>query len=408
MLGGIAQTTGGMADAFKPVLQGATKPRGDMADPNHLQRLAEWASSNGDAQQAAMYMSEARRVRAEMKEASAKLEAETKNKAAGAATLQYKEALESKDPTKIQKAEEALIANAAALGYDALDRMNAANSAVTRAQQEADRQEDRAAAAADKKFEQQFAGTMNTANSVEEIQKAVEAAPAEMKPAAQRAANVRLQFLEARDARNAREAENQQVVDVEVSIPTDPTVLPEALQKQYSAELAQLKKDTEAGKVNGTWEPSVRRALQKRRDKLEDKVSDAVTRNVLTRESEARTEMRAFDRRWAAVSTSLPTKQQAKEIKDELEDAGTEGEGAPEGIPFFKTPGITSEQVIAEFRRRQYESLEPLRPDGSEKPESTGTRTFTDAEEARISAAMQQNPGRTREEIIAKLYPEGS
>lgn len=64
MLGGIAQTTGGMADAFKPVLQGATKPRGDMSDPNHLRNLAQWATSNGDSAMAAQYMAEARQLTA--------------------------------------------------------------------------------------------------------------------------------------------------------------------------------------------------------------------------------------------------------------------------------------------------------------------------------------------------------
>lgn len=68
MLGQIAQTTGSMADAYKPVMQAATKPRGDMSDPAHLERLAQWASSNGDAAAASMYMSQARTARAEQKE----------------------------------------------------------------------------------------------------------------------------------------------------------------------------------------------------------------------------------------------------------------------------------------------------------------------------------------------------
>ena len=60
MLGQIAETTGSMADAYKPVMQAASKPRGDMNDPAHLQRLAQWASSNGDSAAASMYMQQAR------------------------------------------------------------------------------------------------------------------------------------------------------------------------------------------------------------------------------------------------------------------------------------------------------------------------------------------------------------
>jgi hypothetical protein len=62
MLGQIAKTTGSMADAYKPVMQAATKPRGDMNDPAHLMRLAEWARSNGDATSAASYAQQSRRL----------------------------------------------------------------------------------------------------------------------------------------------------------------------------------------------------------------------------------------------------------------------------------------------------------------------------------------------------------
>jgi hypothetical protein len=69
MLTDIGKTMGSMGDAYKPVLQAATKPRGDMNDPAHLQRLAQWATQNGDAAAASMYMSQAREAKAEQKEA---------------------------------------------------------------------------------------------------------------------------------------------------------------------------------------------------------------------------------------------------------------------------------------------------------------------------------------------------
>lgn len=62
MLGQIAQTTGSMGDAYSSVMQAATKPRGDMNDPAHLMRLAEWARSNGDQQSAASYAQQSRRL----------------------------------------------------------------------------------------------------------------------------------------------------------------------------------------------------------------------------------------------------------------------------------------------------------------------------------------------------------
>lgn len=69
MLTNIADTMGSMGDAYKPVMQAATKPRGDMNDPAHLQNLAQWATQNGDAAAASMYMSQAREAKAEQKEA---------------------------------------------------------------------------------------------------------------------------------------------------------------------------------------------------------------------------------------------------------------------------------------------------------------------------------------------------
>lgn len=68
MLNQIGTTVGGMGEAYKPVSQALSKPRGDMSDPDHLQRLAQWASSNGDTAQASMYMQQARELKAEQKE----------------------------------------------------------------------------------------------------------------------------------------------------------------------------------------------------------------------------------------------------------------------------------------------------------------------------------------------------
>ena len=69
MLTDIGKTMGSMGDAYKPVMKAATKPRGDMNDPAHLANLAQWASSNGDAAAASMYMSQAREAKADQKEA---------------------------------------------------------------------------------------------------------------------------------------------------------------------------------------------------------------------------------------------------------------------------------------------------------------------------------------------------
>ena len=60
MLSQIGTTVGSMGDAYKPVAQAFSRPRGDMNDPNHLQAMAQWASSNGDSAAASLYMQQAR------------------------------------------------------------------------------------------------------------------------------------------------------------------------------------------------------------------------------------------------------------------------------------------------------------------------------------------------------------
>lgn len=64
MLGDIGKTVGSMAESYSPIMKEATRPRGEMTDPAHLQNLAQWASSNGDAQAATMYMQQARELKA--------------------------------------------------------------------------------------------------------------------------------------------------------------------------------------------------------------------------------------------------------------------------------------------------------------------------------------------------------
>lgn len=401
MLTDIGKTVGSMGESYAPVMQAATKPRGDMNDPMHLQNLAQWASSNGDAAAASMYMSQARELKAEQKEAREKLEAETKTKAASAATLQYKTALESGNPDDIAKAEGALMANAAALGYDGLERMGAAQTFVTRQADAAWTEQERERTQQERLFNEQFMGKMNAAEDAEAIQKAVEQAPPEMQPAAQRAATARIQYLEARDARSARDAENLQTFDPAVTVPEE---LPETLKKQYAAEAAQLEKDAEASKVNGTWEPSVRKTLQQRRERLAATINDTLVRDVLNKESEERTVARQWQNEWNKAGTAVPSKEMAKQIRKDLEDADSKrGDWVP-----FNDKRITQEEVIAEYRRQLKEGLEPTRPSGvAGASEESGEQGYTEEQTALIDRAAAQYPDKSREEVIAALKDKG-
>ena len=69
MLGQIGNTIGSMGQAYNPITQAASRPQGNMTDPEHLQRLAQWAASNGDSASASMYMQQARTLRDQAEQA---------------------------------------------------------------------------------------------------------------------------------------------------------------------------------------------------------------------------------------------------------------------------------------------------------------------------------------------------
>ena len=80
MLTNIGETMGSMGDAYKPILEAASKPRGDMNDPAHLANLAQWASQNGDSAAASMYMTQSRDAKAKAEKVHT---AQGQSKAAG-------------------------------------------------------------------------------------------------------------------------------------------------------------------------------------------------------------------------------------------------------------------------------------------------------------------------------------
>lgn len=124
MLSQIAQTTGSMADAYKPVMQAATKPRGDMNDPAHLMRLAEWARSNGDQQSAASYAQQSRRLADQATADAKQLRAEQGSMAMGNIQKGMNDVLRSDAPEEVKAErmaalEQAAMAQAGKYGLDA-------------------------------------------------------------------------------------------------------------------------------------------------------------------------------------------------------------------------------------------------------------------------------------------------
>ena len=361
MLTQIAQTTGEMGGAFTPVMQEATKPRGDMNDPEHLQRLAQWASSNGDAQAANMYMTQARQVSSERAKKAKEAQDATKMQSANAVTAQYKKALESGDPALIAKAEEAVMAGANAHGYNAQDRMNAATTAVKSANDEAFKASERERVNQERAATQQFSQIINATEDPDEVMEAVKNAPPELADQAQRMANTRVTFLANAKAMEDAKAEDAAAVSTEFSMPTD---LPEGVTKSLQAEHDRLVKLASEGKnADGTWKPGKKRELEMGMKALNKKALDAGMSLALAEESDKRQRLRTIDHRRQQVAIDRPTGPEAERIAEmimsEREEAGTdvvEGSGI---LGFFETKREpTDAEITKRFRDEQYAALD--------------------------------------------------
>lgn len=351
MLSQIAQTTGQMGGAYQPVMQAATKPRGDMNDPQHLQRLAEWASSNGDASAASMYMQQARQLSAELDKKKAEAKQLQATQSANAVTAQYKKALETGDADLIAKAEEAVMAGANANGYSAQDRLNAASSAVKQqndvAYAESERKrvaEERAAAA---KFTQKLSGVTDP----KDIQDVVDQAPPEMLDQVQRMATARLSYLA--NMKSWEDAEAANKADVSTDF-TAPEGLSEDMRKALEAEHARLVKLAADGKQkDGTWKEGARRAVSEGMKALNKKALDGAFALATAEESDKRQRLRSIDYRRQQIAIDQPTKEEARRIAETLTDE------LNKDTPWYKSNvRPTHEQIVKRFRDDQRTALD--------------------------------------------------
>ena len=332
------------------------------------------------------------------------------------ATAAYKSAREGGNATAILEAEAALIDAANTTGQDAHARLEGVQRGLSRQEEEAYVQAQRADEAKEKAALTKFTSELNQVTTEEDIQAIVASADPSVAPVAQRAATARLQYLEAKEVRRARDAESARGVSMEgVVINKD---LPDNIVKAHEAELAALNKSIEASTVNGTIEPTVRTELVKRREALTQKIYGATYSKEMNDYSVTTARTRDYNGKSSRVAISTPTKTQAADIRTELEQAAEAEaeEGYSDGL-FGVNPKkwgqdrgeITTEMVNAEFRRQQKAALDAEYDDviGAIQPdESTEDKpSFTVDEEARIAKAMDQNPGKTREDIVAKLYP---
>lgn len=215
MLGQIAETVGGMGEAYSPVMKQATKPRGNMDDPGHLRNLAQWASNNGDSSMASQYMQEARRMDAERKAENEKVVKEAKDRAVNTAVSAYDAALRSGDPDKIQAAYEEATRVGNDTGRSTVGVISQLEGAQ-RQREEATYQEGRRQKqAAEEGFTTAFNSSINANMTPEQIQKKIDAAPAQFKEIAQTLGSRQIQF------NNQVAQANERATDLATPVSTD-------------------------------------------------------------------------------------------------------------------------------------------------------------------------------------------
>lgn len=357
MLTEIAKTTGSMADAYKPVMQAATKPRGDMNDPAHLQRLAQWASSNGDSAAASMYMQQARAASAEAKEKAKEAQDLQRTQSANAVTAQYKKALESGDPDLIAKAQEAVMAGANANGYNAQDRMNAASKAVKAQQDEAFKVAEQERVNKERAATEAFAQKINATEDIDAVLAAVADAPPELAEQAQRMANTRANFLNnVADRKAAREAD-QAAVSTEFAVPEG---LPENIAKPLQTEHARIEKLAKESKnADGTWKEQGRQAVDKAMNKLLDDAQRAAISLAVAEESDKRQRLRTIDHRRQQIAVDNPTKDEYARIEEMLNAEYAEQGLTQPGEWWGTNPKKASgSEVVDRFRQEQRDALD--------------------------------------------------
>jgi len=194
MLTDIGKTVGSMGDAYKPVMQAATKPRGDMNDPQHLRNLAQWASSNGDSAMAGQYMQEARRIGTEQKVANEKAVKEAKDRSVNTAVSAYNTALMTGDPDKIQAAYEEAVRVGNDTGRNTINAVSQLEGAQRQRDEAAYVAGKRQKAAAEEGFVADFSTKVTGDMTAEQIQKKVDAVAPQFREQAQTIASRQITF----------------------------------------------------------------------------------------------------------------------------------------------------------------------------------------------------------------------
>ena len=286
MLTDIGKTMGSMGDAYKPVLQAATKPRGDMNDPAHLANLAQWASSNGDSEAASMYMAQSREAKSDARYQAAELKqkrAEAIDQAKVGMVNKYAQAVES--GTGEQKAYDDLMQFSSNASVDVqsqiggIDQRKAGKDAQQRAEQRALEEE------GEKNFRTAFNAKLSGAKDPTSLLATV---PDDYRETAQVMIAREVQYQEQVRERDERQVSIKAPVDSKGATASIDAIQNEDVKKAFKGRLAELNPE-DHGWNGSEWNtPTQRRAYEAKVANIEEKAFKAHTTELADKAKAAR------------------------------------------------------------------------------------------------------------------------
>jgi len=345
MLSQIGETVGGMGKAFEPITIAATKPRGDMDDPDHVQRMAEWAARSGDTTSAQMYASQARDM---AKEDRAKKTAASMN----TATSAYAKALESGDPTKIDTAYNALQSAASSNGQDAFARVSAVDKDHATKKAQADQAAETLRVNKERAAQEAVSVKMNGATA-EEISEIVKNADPSVAMYAQRMGVTRAAYLASEEKTAQTNKLNQQSLDLSFHI--DPA-LPDEVKEQLAGEQEALQAEADKYFVNGTWLPNTRNEISQKRQKLADKAYYSSSQLHNTEQAQTNIRTGEYRRLTRDIERQFGSPDEREVIERELKEDN-------EWLVNDDEEKWSEQAITNEWRRQQRKSADKSYPD---------------------------------------------
>lgn len=337
MLTQIGETVGQGAEAFAPVMNAAMKPRGDMNDPAHLMRLAEWARSNGDQQSAAQYMAQSQRMRAETE----KKRAQAVQQAKVGMVNEYAKA--SRDPSgNNQEAYDKLMEFSSNAGVDVQREIAGVDTQVEQARQAERRAADEAEVKAEEGFKQALNAKMGGA---EDISGLVEQSPPQYRDLARVMVTREMQFREAREAQASEVTDMKTPVSTELASSSISEIQNPQAKSAFQERLKKLEAESGWDEERGEWNTIAdKRNYAKRVAALENEAFRMATDEAV---NAGRALRFAEQDRADAIASARSNKVTQAEIDEwvETNDKDITAEGATPG--YFGRNNVTRQEAIA-------------------------------------------------------------